>query len=149
MDDYVPIFIDFEASSLGETSYPIEFGVCFENRESESFLIRPHSGWSDWNQSAQKIHGIKKLKNKYVVSDCAVNDIFWADRLFSAAGIKKEFDICSLNSILTSKQRKMWQSVAREVRINISSQRHRAENDAINHHETWKMVMHISDRHRF
>lgn len=52
------VFLDFEASSLGKMSYPIEVAWVFEDGRSESFLIRPAPHWTDWDADAQAIHGI-------------------------------------------------------------------------------------------
>ena len=52
------VFIDFEASSLAKTSYPIEVGWVFEDGASENHLIRPAPQWTDWDDESQAIHGI-------------------------------------------------------------------------------------------
>ncbi len=54
------VFLDFEASSLGRDSYPIEAGWVFEDGSSESHLIHPASDWTDWSESAQAVHGIPR-----------------------------------------------------------------------------------------
>jgi hypothetical protein len=52
------IFLDFEASSLSHDSYPIEIGWAAEDGSSEAHLIRPAPDWTDWDPSAEAIHGI-------------------------------------------------------------------------------------------
>jgi hypothetical protein len=54
------VFLDFEASSLGKRSYPIEVGWMFEDGRSESTLIRPAPEWTDWDEDAQAIHKITR-----------------------------------------------------------------------------------------
>lgn len=54
------VFLDFEASSLAKTSYPIEIGWVFEDGVAESHLIRPAPGWTDWNPQAEAIHQIPR-----------------------------------------------------------------------------------------
>lgn len=54
------VFLDFEASSLGDDSYPIEAGWVFETGEGESHLIRPADGWLDWSLEAAAIHGLTR-----------------------------------------------------------------------------------------
>ena len=54
------VFVDFEASSLGRMSVPIEVAWVFDNGEAESHLIRPAPDWIDWADSAQAIHGIPR-----------------------------------------------------------------------------------------
>lgn len=59
------VTIDFEASSLGPESYPIEAGICIWDgpglsARTWSSLIRPEPCWDDWNPSSQDIHGIPR-----------------------------------------------------------------------------------------
>ena len=54
------VFLDFEASSLGKRSYPIEVGWVFEDGRSESYLIRPAQDWTDWDEQAEAIHRISR-----------------------------------------------------------------------------------------
>ena len=75
-------FLDFEASSLARNGYPIEVAWVFEDGTEESHLIRPLPGWTDWDESAQAIHGISREK---LLTDGAPAD-FVAHRLFDALG---------------------------------------------------------------
>lgn len=54
------VFLDFEASSLGKNSYPVEVAWVFEDGRSVTRLIRPTPEWTDWAYEAEKIHGITK-----------------------------------------------------------------------------------------
>ena len=54
------VFVDFEASSLSKASYPIEVAWVTGNGEEESYLIRPAPGWTDWAETAERIHGISR-----------------------------------------------------------------------------------------
>jgi hypothetical protein len=54
------VFLDFEASSLSDRSYPIEVAWVFEDGASEAHLIRPAEGWDDWDPESQAIHGIAR-----------------------------------------------------------------------------------------
>ncbi|MBB3912575.1 transcriptional regulator [Sphingomonas desiccabilis] len=54
------VFLDFEASSLGKHSYPIEVAWVFEDGRSESYLIHPAPGWTDWDEQAEAIHRISR-----------------------------------------------------------------------------------------
>ena len=56
------VFLDFEASSLGDDSYPIEVGWVFEDGEEENMLIRPAPGWTDWDEEAESLHGISRQR---------------------------------------------------------------------------------------
>lgn len=52
------VFLDFEASSLARESYPIEVGWAGEDGSTEAHLIRPAPDWTDWDATAEAIHGI-------------------------------------------------------------------------------------------
>jgi hypothetical protein len=54
------VFIDFEASSLGKESYPIEVGWVFEDGRQENMRIRPLPEWTDWDPRSEAIHGIPR-----------------------------------------------------------------------------------------
>jgi hypothetical protein len=54
------IFLDFEASSLNKQSYPIEVGWVLEDGTGEGHLIRPAPAWTDWDDTAQAVHGISR-----------------------------------------------------------------------------------------
>lgn len=54
------VFLDFEASSLSDRSYPIEVAWVFEDGRSESHLIAQAPSWTDWDPAAERIHGIAR-----------------------------------------------------------------------------------------
>jgi len=54
------VFLDFEASSLRQESYPIEVGWAGEDGSLESWLIRPAPGWEDWDPAAEAVHGLSR-----------------------------------------------------------------------------------------
>lgn len=56
------IFLDFEASSLGDDSYPIEVGWAAEDGSTESHLIRPAPEWTDWDPGAEAIHNLSRAR---------------------------------------------------------------------------------------
>lgn len=56
----MPVFLDFEASSLGKRSYPVEVAWIDEAGVSETYLIRPAPAWTDWDPRAAAIHGISR-----------------------------------------------------------------------------------------
>jgi DNA polymerase III epsilon subunit-like protein len=57
----VHVFLDFEASSLHEDSYPIEVGWVAEDGACESHLIRPAPFWTaDWDPAAEALHGLSR-----------------------------------------------------------------------------------------
>jgi hypothetical protein len=56
------VFLDFEASSLSDASYPIEAGWAGEDGSCETHLIRPAPGWTDWDPTAEAIHGLSRAR---------------------------------------------------------------------------------------
>jgi hypothetical protein len=54
------VFLDFEASSLGRDSYPIEVGWAAEDGSSEAHLIKPAPPWTDWDPAAEAVHGLTR-----------------------------------------------------------------------------------------
>jgi hypothetical protein len=55
-------FLDFEASSLARDSYPIEVAWVFEDGASEAHLIRPAPHWTDWDEGAERMHGLSRAR---------------------------------------------------------------------------------------
>lgn len=60
------VAIDFEASCLPQfgRSFPIEVGIASALGWSQSWLIRPHASWADWQWSkdAEALHGISRAR---------------------------------------------------------------------------------------
>lgn len=54
------VFLDFEASSLGKKSFPVEVAWVFEDGRQRSYLIRPQPDWTDWSDEAEAMHGISR-----------------------------------------------------------------------------------------
>lgn len=54
------IFLDFEASSLGKESYPIEVGWVFASGGEETHLIRPAPSWTDWSAESEATHHLTR-----------------------------------------------------------------------------------------
>ena len=58
-------FLDVEASSLADGSFPIEVAWVDETGQGEHYLIRPAPRWLDgagfplaWNVGSERLHGI-------------------------------------------------------------------------------------------
>ncbi len=103
------IFLDCEASSLSQHSYPIEIGWARLSASGEitvdSVLIKPAPSWDDWDPAAEKVHGIlmgdlfahgiappdaiqkiaSALAGETVYSD-SERDKLWCRRLFDLVG---------------------------------------------------------------
>ena len=112
----LPCLIDFEASSLGHRSYPIEVAWSGEDGWIERALIDPSTvpEWTDWDASAvHEVHGITRdalvqqgenprhvaerlnhhLGGRTVYSDGGYFDEFWLYRLFKAARSRPAFTL--------------------------------------------------------
>lgn len=84
------VFLDFEASSLGKKSFPIEVAWVFEDGRTRSALIRPAPAWSDWSADAEAIHGIslQTLKSEGIPVEQIANemmDVLSGHELFASA----------------------------------------------------------------
>src|SRR5262249_41640128 len=110
LDKLAPCFLDFEASSLSDKSYPIEVAWNFEDGSIESHLISPAevSEWTDWSQESERIHGISRtellssgespvaigsrisefLPGRALYSDAPDFDGGWMSVLFSATVVR-------------------------------------------------------------
>jgi len=156
----MPVFIDFEASSLDLiASYPIEVGICLPDGETKSWLIKPHVIWSDWSEKSARIHGIPKqelqtkgldisrvvtelnaLLKGPVYCDAWTFDSFWLHRLFKAGKTQPAFQLDSISSILNETQIDQWQDIREQVITESNLVTHRAANDARILHQTWKRI---------
>ncbi|GAA3567324.1 MULTISPECIES: hypothetical protein [Marinobacter] len=159
--DSSPAFIDFEASSLDLiASYPIEVGVCLADSSLHSWLIQPHVLWSDWSDSAERIHGISRstleregiavhevalqlneLLSGQVYCDAWTFDSFWLHRLFRAAKVLPAFQLESVSMLLDSSQVHQWSQTRHQVIEHLALPVHRAANDALILRETWWRLM--------
>jgi DNA polymerase III subunit epsilon len=105
------IFLDFEASSLFQDSWPIEIGLARLDEDlevsSEARLIYPHPEWpmTSWSPASQAVHGIPfehltgarpaaevaawalaRLEGRVVLSDNPAWERKWLDRLLATIG---------------------------------------------------------------
>jgi len=56
----LPPILDFEASSLSDTSYPISAGLAIDD-QAYYWIIKPEPEWIDWSLESQAVHGLKRL----------------------------------------------------------------------------------------
>lgn len=124
---YPLLVLDFEASSLGPKSYPIEVGVAVATSPVDSIkiwstLIRPGRDWlrdGDWDPASERIHGIpiEHLQTApsaqmaaeslnlilnavgHAYCDGGYYDAFWFERLFKTASIEPEFELWELSRL--------------------------------------------------
>lgn len=151
-----PLFtIDFEASGLGEFTYPIEIGItrwetCEAAFETWSTLIRPPKAWREhriWNQAAERIHGLSRdqlddgaspheallraneiIGTQLAFCDGGEHDLRWLLHLAQAAGVGPSFQLAdwgALGSLLTPEQ-----FLSMNQRLGAEPASHRAGADA-------------------
>lgn len=103
----LPIFLDFEASSLSHHSHPIEVAWSDVQGQLQSYLIKPEENWTDWDSFAEQvIHRISRvqlhkeghsaqfvvtqmrqqLSNKTVYTSDPAFDQMWCEKLFDYQG---------------------------------------------------------------
>jgi hypothetical protein len=100
-------FLDFEASSLNDGSFPIEIAWVDASGQGESYLIKPQPYWTDWSMASQGIHHISRsqldekgtparkvakrasevLQTAIICSDNPAFDEHWLSLLLSVNGI--------------------------------------------------------------
>jgi hypothetical protein len=156
-----PIIIDIEASGFGDSSYPIEVGLAMEDDRKFCSLILPATGWTHWDNHAEKVHRIERkvlaahgvpaskvaaqlnelLAGKTVYTDGWVVDKPWLITLFYEAGLNMEFEVSSLEMILSEMQMEYWHKTKDEVIKELNLTRHRASNDASIIQETYKRTL--------
>jgi len=109
-------FIDFEASGIAPSSYPISVAIVSCDTEFTA-LIRPAPYWDHWSYDAQDMHGLTrenllKLGVAPQVLACELNqsyrgqalcsdspqDVFWLETLYEAAGLEPSFQLRPLES---------------------------------------------------
>lgn len=119
----LPVFLDFEASSLASASYPIEVAWSLPDGSIESHLISPAGieRWTDWSAQAERLHGIsraqllaegqspawvcrrlnERLAGRVVYTDAPEYDRTWLDELFAACwGGAPSFVLASADELL-------------------------------------------------
>ncbi len=148
----LPLFLDFEASSLGHKSYPIEVAWSYPDGRIEAWLIDPSGvpGWSDWDAEVERtVHGISRaalsiigrsprwvarrlnarLAGQTVYCDGGELDEFWRYRLFQAAGLRPSFQLREVGDLFERyRPAPALEVLARNARA-VAGQRHRAALD--------------------
>lgn len=142
-------FIDFEASGLDPTSYPIEIGIVGCDGSRFETLIKPAKHWNYWSRDAEDIHGIirerlqdgmgvlklaKQLNERYAGKTLWADsgyDRFWMGVLFAEAGLEPAFTLGNLYNQLPASQIDVFQQhIKRPVA-------HRALQDAFDIRTAW------------
>lgn len=142
--------IDFEASGLNKSSYPIEVGVIGENGRYSS-LICQEEPWTYWSKDSEAVHGIsteelveggleaivvakelnRLLDCATVYTDCKKWDQFWLDVLFECCGLTPTFQLVHLPLELNEDQGELFLTAYENIKNGGSYTEHRALDDAL------------------
>lgn len=153
-------FLDFEASSKDLiSSFPIEVGICLQNGEPSSWLIKPLATWTDWSEEAEAVHGITRnrlqdegndpaavakqlnaLLPPRVYCDALSFDAFWLHRLYRAADEQPAFSLESIGSLLPAHLLDQWSATRDDIFSELDLIRHRAASDAKVLFLTWQQL---------
>lgn len=147
--------IDFEASSLGPGSYPIEVGVCrwvspTQPIEGWSTLIKPIPAWTEqgtWSPQSQEVHGINNvelvsgatpatavtalnaiIERHTAFCDGGQFDFAWARRLVLAAKVTNTFKLGDFDMLTGRCDHAGYTRLVRW--LDRAPARHRARDDA-------------------
>jgi len=142
----LPPIIDFEASSLSDTSYPISAGlvVC---GQVYYWIIKPEPDWIDWSLPSQAIHGLKRsyieehgvpihqvyaeMMDKLVgygviYSDAPEWESLWLRRLGPF-----HFRVADIGELIGKKQREGFSGELAKTFTTHKLTQHRADHDAL------------------
>ena len=145
-----PCVIDIEASGFGRKSYPIEVGYVLPDGRSRCTLIRPPDHWQHWDAQAEQVHHISRstlarhgrpaddvarmlnadLAGLTVYCDGWAHDYSWLSALFEEAGLRPQFRLESVSTLLDEAQLAMLSDLQQQARHELGLTRHRASNDA-------------------
>tara|TARA_R110002051_G_scaffold269781_1_gene330025 strand:- start:196 stop:735 length:540 start_codon:yes stop_codon:yes gene_type:complete len=154
-------FLDFEASSLDEDSWPIEVGLSWidQNLDVQTFqsLIRPAPEWPEhaWSPRSAKVHNIlrrdlddapdvhtvandllKALHGRTALSDAPPFERHWLDRLCAAADVTDPVSLLDFHTITG----RIFSSVALDFlyeRLERINAPHRAGPDSARFARSW------------
>lgn len=142
---HIPPILDFEASSLSDTSYPISAGLVVDG-DVYYWIIKPKPDWFDWSLQSQAIHGFKRsyieqhgipanqvfdeivnvlVDHNVIYSDAPDWESMWLSRLG-----KVNFKIESIDKLIGSNQNVFATELAAIFKLH-QLIHHRADHDAI------------------
>jgi hypothetical protein len=165
--------IDFEASSLGRRSFPIEVAIAGAGTgAAQSWLIQPTPLWlatGTWSEDSEALHGLslariaaegkpaatvaralaEALFGKTTLSDNAGHDQAWLEMLFTAGGRATPFKLEDFGRFATglitaAGQRPDIAMMRAEAEAHgLFPERHRAEPDARRNAEVLRQIVGI------
>ena len=159
------IFIDLEASSLSDDSWPIEVGFAWLDGEEKlrgaSKLIRPHASWakSAWSEKSAKIHKIPRSEletaeraedvafwvidfvgDAQLLSDAPKFDGHWLQRLLATIETDQAFEIHAVQEAARVEFAGAAMSMFYRAFAN-NRTTHRAEEDALRLAQAWRAAV--------
>jgi hypothetical protein len=170
------LFIDFEASSLNSKSYPIEVAWSNSDGSIESYLIKPEPEWIDWDEYVEtEIHHISRkqleegksvswvtnrmnevLIDQFLYTTGYVDDLFWCEKLFDAAGEYMLFQLDDAINVFSDEiehksndigDLKEKNRIRQQIEIfrtkawtMMNNERHQASTDVAHLMMTWKLI---------
>jgi DNA polymerase III epsilon subunit-like protein len=159
------IFIDFEACSLSDDSWPIEVGIAWIDEKgklrSSAKLIKPHTSWPAdvWSERSEKIHGISReqlevaeeaedvarwlvgqIGDACVLSDAAEYDGRWMRCLLAAIDRDGDFEVLFIQERARSRFEQAAMSMFYKAHANGRSL-HRAGEDALDLAQAWRAAL--------
>lgn len=148
-ENHLPVFLDCEASSLSQISFPIEVGWSAPDGTIESYLVRPEWNWSDWDFNAEAAHGLSReeitrdglpadhvarklndaLRGTVAYSDAPAFDGFWLERLFEASTEEMQFRLEHFDTLFPNLDADHIAAKAQIARYQVPGRQHRAAVD--------------------
>ena len=162
------VFLDFEASSLGPQSWPIELGVSWITPdfdvETYANLIKPSEDWAEegWSSVSADVHGIPRrdldtapsvdvvardfltiLGDRIALSDAPSFERFWLETLLEAAQLVntveiRDFDATTFQIFPPAVLDQIYEKVTRRRTM------HRAGSDSANMAQSWAVGLQLS-----
>ncbi|WP_146002670.1 hypothetical protein [Telmatospirillum siberiense] len=149
------VFLDLEASGLGDRCFPIEIGfIRAHDLSGWSALIRPADRWrkrGTWDHRAEALHGLDRetlesdgqdvrdvartlndnLAGKAVFSDAVEFDSHWLGMLFEETMERPAFDLQSVDPLFRSPDLFADLPIMSQHPADTPLQKHRAKDDAM------------------
>jgi hypothetical protein len=152
-------FVDFEASSLTDGSFPVEIGWVSEDGLAESHLIRPEPSWTAWSWESQQVHGVSREQlhlegrpaewvarrvfevldpaKALCISDAVEHDQHWLELLMQTVATGSRLMLMDVNMLLGQEVRPL---VGHLQSLGLS------EEDA--NHEAVRLVLEVEEEER-
>lgn len=142
----IPPVLDFEASSLSDTSYPITVGLVVKGI-IHYWIIKPKPDWVDWSLASQAIHGIKRsyLIDHGIEQDEVLREIhealrgitttysdnpYWERRWLSQLG-ELDVEVQDIKELVPTELHAEWKDVMQAQFKIYNLMPHRADHDAL------------------